>query len=166
MDLTAIQAAITSLKVAADITKSMREIKADAEIQSKIIEIQSTLLDAQDSAISANSAQHELQGKIRELEAQLKAVDDWVIQKKRYALVTPWQGPAQAYALKRPFPETEESHFLCTNCFHNSKRVILNPSMMGNRILMICPACKATLDTGYRGGKPIDPPKYAEDYQK
>ena len=101
MDLTAIQAAIASLKTAADLSKSILEIKSMAEVQSKAISLQGALLEVQNSAIFATTAQFEMQEKIRELEAQLKDKADWEKQQNRYFLVTPWKWAAQAYALKR-----------------------------------------------------------------
>ena len=163
MDLVAIQSAISSLKSAVEISKNLLELKSTAEIQSKVIELQSALLEAQNNALSATTAQFEMQEKIRDLEAKLKAVDDWEDQKKRYTLIAPWKGPSQVYALKRSDAKGEEPHFLCTNCFHNSRRVILNPIKKNTWVLMSCPSCKSTLETGYRG---IGPPKYAEEYEK
>lgn len=61
MNLTAIQAAITSLKIASKITKNILETKSITEVQSKVIELQTALLEAQDCALSATSAQFELQ---------------------------------------------------------------------------------------------------------
>ena len=158
-----IQAVITSLKAAADISKSILKIKSMTEIQDKIAELQDALLKAQNSAISATNAQLDLQEKVRKLEEQLKAANDWGDQKRRYSLATPWGGAAQVYALKRSVSGGEEPHFLCANCFHNKRRVILNPTQRGNGwVLMACPSCKATLETGYRE---IESPKYAEEYE-
>lgn len=162
MDLTAIQAAISSLKAAINITRSILEMKNMADVQSKVIELQSALLEAQNCALSAITAQFELQEKIRALEAQLKEKEDWEAQKVRYQLVNPWRGPAQIYVLKRAASNGEGPHFICANCFHNGKRVILNP--IKNRegfVQIVCPSCKAVMDTGYRG---ISEPKYAEEY--
>ncbi len=161
MDLTAIQAAVTSLKAAADISKSILDIKSTTEIQGKVIELQSALLEAQNCALVATTAQFELQEEIRKLHEELKIVTDWDDQKNRYQLICPWKGPGQIYALKRLEAEGEEPHFLCSNCFHNKKRVILNPTNKGGWVLMACPSCKSTVDTGYRG---IGSPEYAEDY--
>ena len=164
MDLTAIQAAIASLKTAADISKSILEIKTMAEVQSKAISLQGALLEVQNSAIFATTAQFEMQDKIRELEAQLKDKADWEKQQNRYFLVTPWKWSAQTYALKRSCAENEGAHFLCANCFHNSKRVILNPTMTKDAwIIMTCPSCKAVLSTGLAY---IGPPRFAEEYSK
>jgi hypothetical protein len=160
MDVTAIQGLIASLKTAADIAKTIFDLKSTAEVQGKVIEIQSALLAAQNSALSATTAQFELQERVRELEAQQKASTDWDVQKVRYALVAPWGGAAQVYALKESHSEGEKPHFVCTNCFHNRKRIILNP--MSNKegwLLMVCPTCKGSLETGYRG---VGPAEYAE----
>ena len=56
MDLAAIQAAITGLKMASDISRSILQMKTTAEVQGKVIELQSALLDAQNGALSATAA--------------------------------------------------------------------------------------------------------------
>ena len=163
MDLTAIQAAYSSLKTAADISKTFVDIKSEAEIQSKVISLQNALLDAQNSALSATTAQFEMQEKIRELETRLNDIAKWEQHKNRYLLINPWMDAAQVYALKRSCAENETAHFLCANCFHNSKRAILNPTKKGVSTMMTCPSCKAEIDTGYRE---IGPARFAEDYAK
>lgn len=164
MDLSAIQAAITSLKVATDIARNILDTKSAIQIQGKVIELQSALLEAQSYAIAATTSQFELQEKIRSLEEQLKAAYAWGDQEQRYTLVCPWRGPAQVYALRRTNSEGEPAHFLCPNCFHAKKRVILNPvSSKDGWISLSCPSCKATMNTGYRG---IGSPKYAEEYEQ
>lgn len=164
MDLAAIQAAISSLKAAADISKSIMDMKTMSEVQGKVIELQSALLGAQNSALSATTSQFELQEKIRELEARLKEKGDWEAEKARYQLVNPWRGPAQTYALKKSHANGEEPHLLCASCFHKGVKEILNPLTNKERwVQMVCPRCKSTMDTGYRG---IGAPEYAENYDK
>lgn len=160
MDMTAVQAMMGSLKAATDISKALFDLKTTAEVQSKVIDIQSALLAAQSSALEATNAQFSLQERVRELEVQLKSFEDWGNQQQRYSLANPWRGAAQVYALKKEYAEGEEPHFLCTNCFHNRKRVILNPSNKDGWVYMVCPTCKSACATGFRG---IGAPKYAED---
>jgi hypothetical protein len=161
MDLTAIQAAISSLQAATGIAKSIVETKSAAEIQSKVIALQSALLEAQNSALTATTSQYELQEKVRSLEAQVKAFNDWGDQAKRYALVNPWRGAAQVYALRKADADGEAAHYLCSNCFHGRKRTIVNPvTDKTGFISMVCPTCRSTVDTGYRG---IGKPQYVED---
>jgi hypothetical protein len=162
MDLTAMQATLTSLNVATGIVKTLVETKSAVEVRAKVIELQSALLDAQSCAIAATTSQFELQEKVRSLEEQVKTLTAWGDQEKRYYLVCPWRGPAQVYALRRVTSCGEAAHFLCTNCFHGKKRVVLNPvSDKNGFISMVCPSCRASMDTGYRA---IGNPKYAEEF--
>lgn len=161
MDLIAIQAAISSLKSATDIARSLLEMKSMSEIQGKVIELQSALLQAQNCALSATTAQFELQERVRLLEAQLREKADWETEKSRYRLVSPWIGPAQVYALTQAAANGEEPHFLCTSCFHDGKRIILIPVSQEGWLQMVCPACKATMATGYQT---LGAANYAEAY--
>lgn len=161
MDISAIQAAIGSLKVASDISRSFLQLKSMAEVQGKVIELQNALLDAQNSALSATSAQFELIERVRALEAQLRDRGNWESQRVRYSLVHPWRGAGQAYASKQEAAGDEKPHLLCANCFMNSRRTVLNPMSAGISVQMVCPACKGTIDTGFRA---IGPAKYAEEY--
>lgn len=160
MDITAVQSMMSSLKAATDVAKALFDLKTTADVQSKVIEIQSALLSAQSSALAATNAQFELQEKVRTLEAQLKNFDDWNDQKERYSLANPWKGAAQVYALKKERAEGQQPHYLCANCFHARKRVILNPTNNNSFVYMVCPSCKGSSATGYRG---IGQPKFAED---
>ena len=165
MDLLAIQSAITSLKAATDISKAILEMKTMTEVQGKVIELQSALLDVQQCAINATTSQFELLESVRKLESQLKDKEDWGKTQEKYMLANPWRGAAQVYALKTALSHGEAAHFLCTNCFHNHKKVILNPASGtgAHNIKMNCPECKSSIDTGCRA---VGEAKYAEDYEK
>ena len=171
MDLDAFQGMITSLKVATDIAKSIFEIKSttatesqNTEIRSKIIELQTALMGAQNSALSATTAQLELTEKVRKLEEQLKAANEWGGQESRYSLVCPWRSSAKVYALKESVSEGESPHFLCPNCFHRKQKAILNPMYQDGEVLSACSSCAARINTGYRG-RDAGSPEYAEKYE-
>jgi len=163
MDLGAIQGMLVSLKAATDVSKALFDLKVTADVQTKIIDLQGALLAAQSSALEAVNSQHALQERIRELEAQVKDTQDWGVQAQRYALVCPWRGPAQVYALRSAEAAGEQPHYLCTNCFHNKKRIILNPTSKDGWVYLVCPACKSSIATGFRG---IGAPKFAEDSER
>ena len=160
MDYSAIQGMMASLKAATDISKALFDLKMTAEIQRKVIELQSALMSAQSSALEATTSQYTLQDRVRELESQVRDLQDWGGQKARYTLVCPWRSPAQAYALKKAQSGGEPPHYLCTNCFHNRKQVILNPLSKEGWVHLVCPSCKSEVTTGSRG---VGPPKYAEE---
>jgi hypothetical protein len=160
MDISALQAVLTSLKSATEVAKAIFDLKESGAVQSKVIEIQSALLAAQSSALEATNAQYVLQDRVRELEAQLKKLEDWGDQEQRYALVGPWRGPAQVYALRKEIANGESPHYLCTNCFHSRRRTILNPTTKDGWVHLVCPVCKSDLTTGFRG---VGSPKFAEE---
>jgi hypothetical protein len=69
-------------------------------------------------------------------------------------------------------PESKASHrqassvgrpWVCTNCFHQRKPVILIPAPVQRMAIMHCPACKALIQTGYTA---VGPAKYAEEFLK
>jgi hypothetical protein len=164
MDLSAIQAAVTSLKVATGIAKSILETKTTVEIQSKVIEIQSALLEAQASAIAATTAQFELQERVRTLEGDIKALNVWGGEVQRYALVSPYRNGGTMYALKTSAAGGEAPHFLCPNCFSGRRKSFLAPVRdKDGWIALSCSACKLSIATGMRG---IADPEYVEQYAK
>lgn len=163
MDLTAIQTAISSLKVATTLAKSILDTKNMVEVQGKVIEIQSALLEAQNSAISATSAQFELVEKVRQLESELKSATSWSGETERYALVSPFRNGGPVFALKSSAASGEAPHLLCPNCFSSRRKSFLAPIQKDSWILLSCSACKFSMSTGMRG---IGDPKYAEGYAK
>lgn len=156
-----IQGAISGLRTAAEITRALLGMKVTAEVQAKIIELQTALLDAQQGALAATASQYELTEKVRELDAKLRERVNWGAQSKRYALVNPWTGLSQVYALRREQADGEPAHFCCTHCFLRESRVMLISGDRTGWVVMQCPSCKASVETGFRG---VGPAKYAEEY--
>jgi hypothetical protein len=165
MDLSAIQAAISSLKLATTVAKSILETKTMVEVQDKVIEIQSALLEAQNSAISATTAQFELSEKVRTLESELNAATTWSGETEKYALVSPFRNGGPVFALKASAANGEAPHLLCPNCFSSRRKSFLAPvrESKDGWIALSCSACKFSIGTGFRG---IGDPSYAEDYSK
>ena len=154
------------------LVKGILETKNEIEAKGQLSELQTALLEVQVNAISATTAQFELleqvralEEQVRALEEQLKAFNDWDEQGQRYTLVCPWEDAAQVYALRKASSDGERPHFLCSNCFHKKQRVILNQVFKtANRyVSLVCPSCKASIDTSLRG---IGAPKYAEEYER
>lgn len=151
---------VGSLKAATDISKALLELKVTAEVQGKVIDLQSALLSAQQSALDASGAQFDLQERVRTLEAEIRALNDWGDQEKRYALVSPWGGADRLFALKMEYARGEAPHYLCPNCFFGRKRSTMNAQKVEGWVILVCPRCKARVDTTYRAA---GPPQFAED---
>ena len=86
------------------------------------LEAQEQIMSLREGALELQEENQELKSKIHELEEKLKAIDDWAIEKEKYALINPWRGPAQVYALIKEHANGEKPHYICTNCFHNEKK--------------------------------------------
>ncbi|BAF72449.1 hypothetical protein [Sulfurovum sp. NBC37-1] len=127
------------------------------------LEAQEQIMSLREGALELQEENQELKSKVRELEEKLQKNADWSIEKNRYTLVSPWGGPAQAYALKQSDSNGEEPHLLCSNCFNNSKKAILNPAKKDRWVIMVCPICNSSIDTGYRE---VGATSYAEEYIK
>jgi hypothetical protein len=150
VDMGAIASAVTGLKTAADIAKSIFELKVGTEVQGKVIELQSVILGAQSSAIAGQSEQYALLEKIRELTAKLAALEAWETEQERYQL-TDFGGGTLVYVLKPDRANGEPSHRLCPACFQNGNKSILQNRggiYGGGREIWDCPACKHPFKLG------------------
>ncbi len=127
------------------------------------LEAQEQIMSLREGALELQEENQELKSKVLELESKLKEVGDWAKEKEKYSLVNPWGGAAQVYAMLKEHADGEAPHYLCANCFHNKNKVILNPGKKDRWVIMVCPTCKATLETDYRG---IGNPLYVEDIGK
>lgn len=160
MDMTLIQGTISGLKTAADIAKSLMELKSISDVQAKVIELQSAILSAQSNALSANADQSSMVEDIRTLKEEIDRVKAWDTQKQRYKLVKPWSAGV-AYALKESLSDSEPPHLICTSCYEGGRKSILNPIADSHAfIAYVCPVCKSQIPTGYRGSPT---PEYAPD---
>jgi hypothetical protein len=162
MDITLIQSTITGLKLAGDIAKSFLELKSVSDVQGKVIELQSAILSAQSSALAANANETAMVEEIRTLKEELTRVKAWETQKNRYKLVEPWKtdqswNPGSvAYALKESMKESEPPHLICTKCYEDGRKSILNPiKPPDGRTAYACPVCKSQIPTGNKYTIPL-----------
>jgi hypothetical protein len=142
-ELSAFQAAATSLKTAGDIAKALLDLKVAADVQAKVIELNRMILTAQSDAMTAQATQIELLERVRELEGELKGLEDWEAEKQRYGLMRD-NGGCMIYSLKQSFVDAgEEPHALCPHCYENDKKSFLQPAPEGVRQQgHHCPKCK------------------------
>lgn len=160
MDLSLIQGTISGLKVAGDLAKGLLDLKSLADVQGRVIDLQSAILAAQASALSANADQASMAEEIRSLKADLLRVKDWEREKLRYKLVSPWEG-AVLYALKLSQVLKEPPHWLCTRCYGEGRKSILNSyQRRGENGVVACPVCKSEVQSMWIN---VPQPEYAPD---
>lgn len=124
MDIGSINAALSSLKALMDIGQAMRDLKADANIQAKVIELQNQILATQDYLYKAQSEQFDLRKKLSDSEAELTSLHARDAEMKRYGLVEPSAG-VFVYVLKDEFRGEEPIHWLCPTCYDKKTKSIL-----------------------------------------
>jgi Zn finger protein HypA/HybF involved in hydrogenase expression len=163
MDISSIAGAVGAIKGAADIAKGLLSIHTTTEIQAKVIELNQVLIDAQHQIFAANTAQSAMVERVRQLEGQIAAMENWNAEKQRYQLASPHTG-AMVQALKKAMSNGEIAHYLCANCFQRGRKSVLSIGNDKDRwTFWGCPECKSKALTGYAGA---DTAKYAEDIPK
>ncbi|MBF8177687.1 hypothetical protein [Herminiimonas contaminans] len=152
MDIALIGGALGSLKAAGDIAKTLLDIRNTSEVATKVAGIQSALLDAQYSLLEANAAQSALIEKVRDLKEEIVRMKTWDNEKVRYKLHSPQPGII-TYALQESHSNGEPPHYICTNCYQDGRKSLLNQKPDGKTgdYYFACPSCPSSQPTGYRG---------------
>jgi hypothetical protein len=110
-------AGLSSLKAAFDIAKGLKDIDNAARRNSAVIELQEKIL-------AAREAQTVLLDRIGELEKEVAAFEAWNAENKHYQLQKIDRG-AFAYVRKPDAQPAEPAHWLCTACYQNNKKSLL-----------------------------------------
>ena len=146
MGPTEITGVLSSIKSAKDILEAMVGLRDAATFQAKRLELQSKLLDAQSKALAANEDRAALVDRISELEHQIARFKKWEAEKQRYELKR-WGDAAFAYVLKEDAANGQPLHALCTTCYDNGKKTLLqsNGEMQIHSHAWNCPVCKTSV---------------------
>ena len=146
-DMTAIAAALSSLKAAKDVAEAMIGLRDAAAFQGKLLEFQSKLIDANNAAFAAQDERSTMLERIRELEEKVTSFEAWETRKEQYELQQVAWG-ATALMLKPEARGSEPAHWVCTGCFENRKVSILQPGpRQGRDIVFKCSKCPNTVTT-------------------
>lgn len=135
-----IAAALSSIKNAYDLAKSIIELRDATAVQSKVYDLQRVILDAQQTCSALISRVGQLEDEV----ARLKA---WDIEKQRYELADSGVGTF-AYRLKPEALGAEPSHLICANCYNKHEKSVLqakNDLGVGRKRLRECHRCKSTI---------------------
>jgi len=133
-DREVVEAGLSSIKVALDITKEFLNIDIsfkDAEVKLKLAKLIDTLSDAKFALSAVRDENLELKEKIKSLEAQLNQKEVVLFRDGHYYLAEPAEGKAEG-----PF---------CSNCFNTKKSLSLLTEIIDrNRAFgkYKCPSCE------------------------
>jgi len=130
-------AGIGAFKAMLDMAKGLKDIN-DASIRNGAV------IELQEKILSAHQAQLTLLDRISELEKEVARFETWDAEKEKYELKNVVWG-AVAYMLKPEVRGTEPPHWLCTNCYENRRKSIMQAGPgAGRGSAYKCPACPNT----------------------
>ena len=133
------------LKIAANIAVGLSKIHTSAEVDAKAIELQRIILNLLGDAVSAQAQQSAMVHRIGDLEEEIRRIKAWEETKQRYELYEPTVGTF-VYVLKVQGIDTEPTHWICTNCYDDGRRSILQLNRVGHEVNhYICPSCKSDI---------------------
>lgn len=154
-DATMIAGAISSLKTAAEIAKVLYTAKLDADTKEKISQLQQLVWDARESAYNAQDELAEVKKRHAEAEQAVMDFMKWGKDKERYRLFQPQGLNSVVYGVKESSADGEPPHYICTNCYQESRKSILhNKQSKEQRTAFHCPKCNCSIPTGYNGSVP------------
>lgn len=116
-------AGLGAIKTAFDMAKALESIHEAVARDRAVIDLQKEILTAQ-------QAQFSLVERVRDLEKQLTAFENWEAEKQRYELKALAPGLV-ALALKPAMSNGELFHYICANCCAAGKKSYLQQHISG-----------------------------------
>ena len=144
-----ISAGFTSLKAAKDLLQALHGVQTAVAINDVKFALQSHLLDAQQGLFAAQEAQSAASKRISDLEEEIVRIRDWKAERENYELVDVWHG-AFAYMPKGGVESGEIAHWLCTNCFEQGRKSLMQNKGGVTDALFGCDGCQATFRVASR----------------
>jgi hypothetical protein len=136
---------LSSFSAAQNIAKALLELRTISEVQGKVVELQSVIMAAQSSALAGQAEQSALIQRVADLEKELAAVKAWEAEKQRYELKALEPG-VFAYALKREASGSEPPHWICSRCYHEgTKSLLQNEGDQWGSTKYLCHSCKSSI---------------------
>jgi rubrerythrin len=148
VDMAMISGAMSALKAVSDSAKAMVAIHDASVLRTKVVELNTQIVTAQRDTLAALSDQFALLERVSELEKQVADFKKWETEKQRYEMKIVARG-AGTYALKEDAAGAEPPHWICTACYENCKKSIMQdagpaPHMTRSHVWG-CPICKAEI---------------------
>lgn len=161
LDLTLLPSAMAGLKGAIDITSALVKANNIVDVNAKAIELQQIIIKLQQDIFNAQDSQRAANEEIQNLKKEISDLKSAGRDLTRYKLCSPFTGSA-VYGISKDDASKEPAHYLCASCFQRGGKSMLNPKTNDKGFQdFVCPTCKATISSGYRGVKA----RYLEDIE-
>jgi hypothetical protein len=142
MPIPEVVAVVSGIKVVIDIAKGLKSAHDAHTITQAQSDILEKLLDLRIDALSLQEKTSTLINEKEELAKKLMEFEKWAETERQYELAKLPPG-ILVYAQKKSGTSTEPKHWLCTNCWKDRKKSILQLEYTGAHT---CPECKHRFD--------------------
>ncbi len=142
-----VAAAIARLKNLRDMIAAMKDSSEKSKLSGSIEDAQIKFIDLQRRLIESQESEATAKERARTAEHKCVELEEFAHEAERYSLKELSPG-FLVYAMKDGAEETDPPHYLCTNCFSNHKKSIIQRSEISDamttfqQFMYECPACK------------------------
>lgn len=148
-----IPAALASIKTFSDFTGFVLQSKVDAAVKEKAIESQAAIISVQAVMLNLQSQYQSLLQEKDELKKQLIETENWNAEASKYSLIAVDPG-IFVYALYPNDSPSTPDHWLCTHCYQNKHKSILERTGSDSRgIVFLCFRCQNSIRTSWIPGE-------------
>lgn len=137
-----ISAALASLNTIREIAQNASSARDQANINEAVTDIQARLIEAQNGVIESQAEQTRLAARVEELEQECMRLEDWSREAESYRLHEIARG-IFAYIHQNSEQPMESAHKLCSNCFNQGTKSILQQQRVaeGRQLRVKCHRC-------------------------
>ena len=163
MDINTISSALGSLGLTVNFVKNSIEKIKDAAVREKVEELLNTIIPLQSIILSLQSANSTLIKEKEALEHKLSEIEDWRQEASGYELKELVSG-VYVYAKKKGVQTTEPIHYLCTKCYNERRKSILQRTRHDfDGMHYVCHSCSSEI-IDYSKAMPIPKQKRGPIY--
>lgn len=135
--------AAQSVQALSSLLKASNGLSNYSEIVSAVSEVNSKLMQANAVALASQEKQSSLTAELNDLRVQFDRLNDWSVEAKQYDTVEIANGVFAQLKIERS-EKFESEKKLCTNCFHQNWKSLLQQSNEEMRQKgLTCHRCKA-----------------------
>lgn len=138
-----LSALVSSIRVAYDLAKGIGSLKLETERNKAVADILRVLVSVEHDSIALKEKYDLMLEEKDALAEKLVKLEDWKLTEKRYELKQLHRG-VFAYVLKEAAQAKEPIHWLCTNCWSQKKKSILqakyDTETAARYVCLACPA--------------------------
>jgi len=150
-----ITTALTGIKTLAEFVTLAAKSKKDLDVAQKAAELNAVILGLQAAMFSVNAQNQDLVRRNQELEQAIIEINNWKAIAEHYVLTEVALG-VFLYANRKNDGATEPPHWLCTKCYEDKKKsIIQRDSSIRDGTYYVCPNCNQRLSftPGWLGNK-------------